>query len=228
MECMDDLLERVQQTGAPLVDDETATFLWEGDQAPQLVGDFNGWGRRSSETLFRKVALRVWRCTIPLPSDAYLEYSFRLGGERIHDPLNPNLVSDGVGGFHKWFSMPGFHETPLTEEQPHGVKGTVTHHEVECGMFAMGETRTVRLYQPPVDEACPLLVVLDGQEYLERGRLVNIVDNLIGEGRIRPINMALVDHGGRARVIEYNCSDSTIGFLERVETLAREHLSLLE
>ena len=40
-----------------------------------------------------------------------------------------------------------------------------------------------------------------------------IVDNLIDQRRIRPIALALVENGGQARVVEYACSDATIGFV---------------
>lgn len=225
---MDDLLARARLSGTPLVDDGAATFVWEGDEAPQLIGDFNGWGRRPPKTALEEAEPHVWAATLSFPSDAYLEYSYRLGEGRVDDPLNPRLTPNGVGGYHNWFAMPGFRETPLTEERPEVERGTVVALEVECGVVAVGETRIVHLYRPPVEAACPLLFVLDGQDYLERGRLVTIVDILIAERRIRPINMALVDHGGQARFLEYNCSDATLGFLDRIQKSAREHLDLLE
>ena len=89
----------------------------------------------------------------------------------------------------------------------------------------LGETRTVHLYRPPTDEPCPLLVVFDGVAYIEHGRLPHIVDNLITQERIRPVNMAFVDNGGQARVVEYACSDATVRFVEwTILPLAREHL----
>jgi enterochelin esterase family protein len=163
-----------------------------------------------------------------LPRDAYLEYSYRLADERVHDPLNPKMTSNGMGGFQNWFAMPDFTETPLSVERSDIPRGTVTHHEVETRGYAIGETRGVHLYRPATNDPCPLLVVFDGQDYLDRGRIVPIVDNLIAEGRIRPINMALVDHGREARIIEYSCSDATVHFLQRIIVpLAETHLSIL-
>jgi S-formylglutathione hydrolase FrmB len=37
-----DLLERVRPEGNPLIDGETATFLWQGESAPQLIDDLHG------------------------------------------------------------------------------------------------------------------------------------------------------------------------------------------
>ena len=41
----------------------------------------------------------------------------------------------------------------------------------------------------------PLLVVYDAQDYLTRGRITQIVDNLIAQGRIEPFAIALLDNG---------------------------------
>jgi enterochelin esterase family protein len=74
-----------------------------------------------------------------------------------------------------------------------------------------------------------LLVVLDGRDYRTRAKLPIIVDNLIAQKRIRPIALALVQHGGQARFIEYMCNDATLGFLLReVLPLAQAQLNLLD
>ncbi len=74
-----------------------------------------------------------------------------------------------------------------------------------------------------------LMVVWDGRDYLRRGRLVQIIENLVHQGRMRPVALAMVDDGRLARMAEYACSEGTLGFLmERVLPLAREHLNLVE
>jgi enterochelin esterase-like enzyme len=51
---------------------------------------------------------------------------------------------------------------------------------------------------------------------------------LIAEGRIRPIALALVEHGDQARFVEYACSEATVAFLERaVLPLAHAELDLI-
>jgi enterochelin esterase family protein len=74
-----------------------------------------------------------------------------------------------------------------------------------------------------------LLVVLDGPDYLRRVRLPVIVDNLIAQGRIRPLALAMVDSSAAARFIEYACSEATVGFLTQIVVpYARQHLNLLD
>jgi enterochelin esterase-like enzyme len=99
---------------------------------------------------------------------------------------------------------------------------------VETDEFAAGEERAVYLYHPPVKGPVPLLFVLDGVDYLRRGKLPVIVDNLIAQKRIRPLALAMVQNGGKYRSLEYSCSESLLGLLmERLLPLAREHLDLL-
>ncbi len=37
------LLKRLKKEQTPVVDGNIATFVWKGDSAPDLVGDFTGW-----------------------------------------------------------------------------------------------------------------------------------------------------------------------------------------
>jgi enterochelin esterase-like enzyme len=104
----------------------------------------------------------------------------------------------------------------------------VTRHIMENRWLLANGRRAVYLYQPPVSEPCPLVVVYDGFEYYHRDHLPTIVDNLINQRRIRPIALAMVAHGGPARGIEYGCSEATVGFLmEHVLPLAEEHLNII-
>jgi enterochelin esterase family protein len=224
------LLARAEREGAPLIDGETATFVWRGEEAPQLIGDFNNWGWGPGKPLdLVQVALGVWAQTITLPRDAYIEYAYVRGGEYLRDPLNPQAVGNGVGASNHFFRMPDSVATPLVRQRRGILQGTITSQLVDGGFLIVGGKRVVHLYQPPTTEPVPLLVVFDGQDYYKRARLPQIVDNLIDEGRIRPIALAMVEHGRQARFVEYTCSDSTVGFLLRhVIPLARANLSLLD
>ena len=106
--------------------------------------------------------------------------------------------------------------------------GTLTRHRVDADLLQDDSERDVYLYKPSSGAAVPLLVVYDGYDYFQRGKLATIVDNLIAEKRIRPIAMAFLQNGKSRRTVEYFCSDATIAWLDQeVLPLAREHLRLL-
>jgi enterochelin esterase family protein len=223
------LLERARQNGHPLIDDNTVTFLWEGETAPRIVSDLTQWDE--SPLPMTPIAPGLWACSFDLPPDAYLEYSFYDpdSRERIPDPLNPHKYWNGIHAYNNYFHMPGSRPSPLARRRPEVPRGTVTRHQVESGMRIIGSHRDVYLYQPPMEVPAPLLVVYDGPDYLRRGKLVTIVDNLIAQKRIRPLAMALVQNAGADRHVEYSCADSTLAFLtDRLIPLAKAHLALLD
>jgi enterochelin esterase family protein len=226
---MEALLARARQTGSPVIEDNRATFVWLGDEPPEVIGDFNGFGWREPRVTLAPQSPGVWAQTIDLPRDAYIEYVYRLNGETGLDPLNPRRVSDGIGGRHNYFFMPEAEQTPLARARKGVPRGTISRTVVKNDFLLVGGRRVVHLYRPQVDEPVPLLVVFDGQDYLPRARIAHVVDNLIAQARIRPIAMALVNHGNQARFIEYDCSDATVAFLQReVLPLAAHQMPLVD
>lgn len=223
------LVERLERSGNPLIEADSAVFVWKGETAPHLICDLHDW--EENPRPLRRLSDGVHALRLSLPSDAYLEYAFfdPATGQRLRDPFNPRRTWDGIGHYNHYFYMPAAAPSPLTRPDPAIRRGTVTRHEVPTGDLAAGRTRLVHLYHPPTDEPAPLLVVYDGSDYLRRGRIAVIVDNLIAQKRIRPLALALVQNGGRARMIEYACSEATLGFLlQSVLPLARSQLQLID
>ena len=229
-----EFVRRARQEGTPLIDPQTGqvTLVWRGKTPPQLNGDFDDWGTPGAESLpvgLAEVEPGVWAYTLTLPRDAYIEYAFVLNGRRVADPFNVRSTPNGMGEVNHYFYMPEAAPTSLAVRNRRVAHGELTHHAVEAGDMIVGARRSVYLYQPPSAGPCPLLVVLDGHDYLRRARLPNIVDNLIAQGRIQPVALALVDCSASARFIEYACSEATVSFLlEIVIPYAREHLNLLD
>lgn len=78
----------------PLLQEGTATFIWNGPEPPGLIGDFNQWEVEKSPT-FERIGPGQWATTIQLPPDAYIEYAFQLSDDRT--PSGQGL--DGCGPF---------------------------------------------------------------------------------------------------------------------------------
>jgi len=223
------LVQRARANGNPVIEDERVTFVWAGKSAPRLVDDMHGWEEHPQK--LRRLAKGLWGISFELPRDAYLEYAFYepKTQTRVPDPLNARSIYNGLGNDNHFFYMPDAAPTSLAVQRKGVPRGRVTHHRVETWMLADDSERDIYFYRPPVREPAPLLVVYDGGDYLERGKLNLIVDNLIAEKRIRPIAMAFLQNGGDHRGVEYACSDATIAWLEHVVLpLARKKLNLVD
>jgi len=229
-------IQRARGSGNPIIDGNRATFIWEGKTAPYLMSDLNDWDEKSKP--FKRVSPRripasekpIWSCSLSLPSDAYLEYAFHdpKTQTRFLDPLNRRTVNNGVGGRNNFFYMPEAVPSPFVFRRADVPSGSVKGYRVESKWLRDDSERQIYLYKPPVKESVPLLVVYDGQDYLNRAKLGTIVDNLIAEKRIRPIAMAFLPSAARWRSIEYACSDATLFWVDQVILpFARKKLRLL-
>lgn len=225
------LLDRAHASGSPIIDGEQAVFVWEGDQPPYLIGDFNAWDP-DVDAQWVEAGAGLWSYTLTLPTDAYMEYAFLTEPRdeaRIIDPLNQHSTPNGMGHINNYFYMPAGEPTSLTE-RGHAVHlGKVTRHRIENKWLLATGKRWIHLYHPPTEIPVPLIVVYDARDYITRGRITHIVDNLITRGSIRPVALALLNNGGPARGIEYSCNDATVGFVTgEVLPLAQEHLQLID
>jgi enterochelin esterase family protein len=214
-------------TGNPVIESETVTFFWQGKTAPLLMDDLHNWDE-NPQTM-QRTGVELWSYSMSLAPDTYLEYAFLdpKTRERVPDPFNPNSIWNGIDAFNHYFYMPRGGPTQLIQPVKGVATGMVTRHKVPTNEYVVGANRIVYLYEPPVKTPVPLVVVYDGPDFLKRGKLNIIVDNLITAKRVRPFAMALVQNGGPARSLEYSCSESTLGFVfECVIPLAQEHLTL--
>ena len=229
-------LARAQSEGAPLIDEHSATFVWQGDDPPLLRGDWNDWDvsqplpwrrvRRARGTL---PATPLWIATLELAPDVYMEYCLGTDEARVDDPLNPRRVSNGMGKYNHCFYMPQGGPTPLARRDRNAPRGEGVQLDLPTEMLVAGSRRRLILYRPMTPGPVPLLLVYDGPDYLRRASLAVVVDNLIAQRRIRPIALAMLANGRGARMAEYGGSDGTLAFVhEMVLPAARQHLDLID
>ncbi len=212
---MSELLARAKREGTPLLDGNRATFVWEGETAPFLHMEQDLW----AATTLQEASPGIWTHSVELPADAYVEYNYATIAQDpetiVPDPFNQRTFDTGIGHFNHFFSMPQRVHTPLIERQAGVVQGVVTEYIIGgkpfAGAFGRDEgQRPIWVYDPPVDEAVPLLVVYDGKDYQERGKIVEIVDNLIARGAMRPVAMLLIENAGNERVMEYHHGEALL------------------
>lgn len=225
---VDSPVERAQRSGAPVVDEAGATFVWAGDGPPPVVfGDWCAW-EADAGTKLEAVPGGGFAARLPFADDAYVEYAFIRRGRRVPDPLNPHRVDNG---FDKWNEQLWMPSAPrrLDDLRSRDVPpGTVTGGRIRLGWLAAPpRERRLDLYVPaatlaPNVEELPLLLVLDGPDYLERGELTRTLDALIAAGEMAPLAAAFLANAGEARPIEFGASDFTLAVLADVVVPAAE------
>ncbi len=169
--------------------DRTITFRYYAPnaQAVTVSGELDG-----KPHPMTKGENGIWSTTVgPLAPDIYT-YSFNVDGITSLDPRNTN-TKYGYGGFGPVSVVQVSGETPAFYD----VK-PVPHGEVRIRPYtskALGLSRTIWVYTPPSYEKgkdFPVLYLLHGGGDIESGwtmigRANNILDNLIAEGKAKPM-----------------------------------------
>jgi enterochelin esterase-like enzyme len=218
----------------PRVDAGGATFAWHGAGLPPIVaGSWCGWDPARGLRMER--VGDGWEARLEIQDDAYAEYRLYHGDRVVTDPGNRDRVNNGVNGRNHRFWMPRATrraEALMARNVPRGRVGRAT---LDLGWLAAPPTRRrVAFYLPDVAvrdaelrRSLPLLVVLDGIDYLRRGGLAEMLDALIADGSMAPVAALFIDHAGAGRPSEYAANDFTVASLaDIVVPAAVEELGL--
>jgi enterochelin esterase-like enzyme len=212
----------------PAIGEDKVIFRWKGKGPAAVMGDFNEWDAENPAPMIEATP-GIWELTLEFPADTYMEYVLLVRGKRRLDPHNPDHIYNGAGGFNNFFYMPGAAPTPYAPFGKITALGRMSEHIITDRMHLVNRKRRVTFYQPPGEGPFPLLVVYDGKDYLQRGRITQIVDALAAEGSIQPVALALVENAGSHRFLEYACSEPTVSFLlNTLIPLAQKELPLLD
>jgi enterochelin esterase family protein len=136
-------------------------------------------------------------------------------GRVIDDPLCLNTCDSGIGGRNSYFMIGDFREAPELNWMPTIPHGRVEEFDFESRILRNRRRIHIHLplgYDSDLARRFPSLYVHDGGEYLNRGRLPTLLDNLIFGKEIPPLITIMVDPVERGR--EYRASEDYAGFLE--------------
>jgi enterochelin esterase family protein len=136
----------------------------------------------------------VWSATTDvLKPDVYM-YQFSVDGMTVNDPSNPNLATSYGTGGRSVVMVPG---AVAWSPVPGVAKGTVSRHSYHSDV--VGDDREFFVYTPAGydakrKEAYPVLYLLhglgdDAQSWLTQGNANVILDNLIAQGKAKPMIM---------------------------------------
>ena len=216
--------------GAPVVspeihDNNTVTFRLKAPKAVKVqvtgdflptqkiktpFGEFDGPGADLKENKDG-----VWEFTTPEPLKPELySYTFLVDGLKINDPANVYMIRD-VASVTNVFIIGGDERIDLykVNKVPHGTVSKVWYNSPTLGM-----DRRLTVYTPAGYETSgkryPVFYLLHGMggdenAWSELGRTAQILDNLIAQGKAKP--MIVVMTNGNA-ALEAAPGESSLGF----------------
>lgn len=133
----------------------------------------------------------VWEFKTPILGSELYNYSFIVDGFSSTDPSNPFLVRDVASATNIFIVGGGHADLFKTNDIPHG---TVTRRWYDSPGLKMD--RRITIYTPPgyetSTEKYPVLYLLHGaggdeEAWIALGRTAQIMDNLIAEGKAKPM-----------------------------------------
>jgi len=140
----------------------------------------------------------MWMTSFDLEPDARVEYKIavhRHGRQRLRlDALNPHRAANPWGA-NSELRGAAYQPPPWTVRRPGMARGTVTRHDFESAVF--DEERSFHMYTPFKGQPDTVIVVHDGDDYLQYAGLAKVLDNLIHDGEIPPVAALLIDSGDR-------------------------------
>lgn len=194
--------------------DNSVTFrlIAPNAQKVQVTGDFLPAGN-SGKVDMMKNENGLWEYTsTPLEPEFY-SYSFLVDGLKINDPNNVFLNRD-IASLHNVFLIDGGRASLYkVNNVPHGSILQCWYNSPTLQM-----NRRLTIYLPPFygtsQKEYPVLYLLHGmggdeESWMERGRLAQIMDNLIAQGKVKP--MIVVMSNGNASQ-EAAPGESSLGF----------------
>jgi enterochelin esterase family protein len=183
--------------------DKTVTFRIFAPKADSIkvTGDFfpqkkglnlnEAWGKSNFAPL-SKNENGIWEFTTPesLPSELY-SYSFVVDGVKVIDPANVYIRRDVASVTNIFIIDGGRGDVYKVNNVPHGTVASRWYDSPTLGF-----TRRITIYTPPGYENSkmkyPVLYLLHGsggdeQSWIELGRAAQILDNLLAQGKIKPM-----------------------------------------
>jgi len=196
--------------------DNTVTFRFQAPDAKEvkITGDWmpaQGW--TPGTEIMKKDEKGIWSYTSPvLPSDLY-GYSFIADGIRCTDPNNVYLIRDVASVTNVFITGGGQGDLYKVNNVPHGSVTRRWYNSPSLGMM-----RRITIYTPAgyetSKESYPVLYLLHGmggdeEAWINLGRTSQILDNLIAQGKAKPM-IVVMPNGNVAQ--EAAPGESSLGF----------------
>jgi enterochelin esterase family protein len=196
--------------------DNTVTFRFLAPNAREvkITGDWmQGQGWNPGSELMTKDEKGVWSYTTGVLSSDLHSYSMLVDGLKCTDPNNVYLIRDVASVFNVFITGGGRADLFKVNKVPHGTVARRWYDSPGTGL-----TRRITVYTPAGYEEgtdkYPVLYLLHGmggdeEAWIALGRASQIMDNLIAQGKARP--MIVVMSNGNV-VQEAAPGESSLGY----------------
>lgn len=192
--------------------ERTVTFRMFAPKAEEVTVEADFFERTKMQTPLgtvevpeRKAMTRditgVWSLTVEMPNPELHTYCFYVDGMRMVDPNNVYMIRD-IATYTNYFLVDGeLSANYFVREVPHGTVSKVWYPSPNLGM----ERRRMTVYTPAGyedgTERYPVLYLLHGaggdeNAWSELGRAVQILDNLIAQGKAKPMIVVMPNGNG--------------------------------
>lgn len=194
----------IEDKSIPLVQEDSVAFFYRGNaNSVSWLGDFNGWGydKKFNNKGTQIPNTDIWILKTSFPKNGRFDYKILVNGsDWVIDNFNPNQQWSGVGGGspNSELRMPDWKPEPVSM-QKEGVTKGILIWDILLASKTLGYQITYNVYLPAgysSSQVYPVIYVTDGYEYLHErlGNMATIMDNLIHEGKIKPIVAIFIDH----------------------------------
>lgn len=140
----------------------------------------------------------IWEFTTPQPLDSELyNYTFTVDGLRINDPSNVHMIRDVASVTNIFIIKGGKGDLYSVNDIPHGSVARRWYNSP-----TLREQRRITIYTPPGyengNQAYPVFYLLHGsggdeEAWIALGRTSQIMDNLIAQGKAKPMIVVMTN-----------------------------------
>lgn len=202
---------------SPEVKGQTVTFKLLAPNAKEVLVEADFFEKVKRQTSFGMMEASgqipmvkgedgVWTYTTSMPSLELHTYCFYVDGVRMLDPSNVYMIRD-IATYTNYFLVDGeLSQNYLVREVPHGTVSKVWYPSPTLGM----ERRRMTVYTPAgyddSNKQYPVLYLLHGaggdeNAWSELGRAVQILDNLIAQGKAEPMIVVMPNGNGAQEAV---------------------------
>ena len=197
---------------SPELKNQTVTFKLLAPNAKEVVVEADFFEKVKRQTSFGVMETPgqipmvkgkdgVWTYTTSMPSPELHTYCFYVDGMRMLDPSNVYMIRD-IATYTNYFLVDGeLSQNYFVREVPHGTVSKVWYPSPTLSM----ERRRMTVYTPAgyedSNKQYPVLYLLHGaggdeNAWSELGRAIQILDNLIAQGKAEPMIVVMPNGNG--------------------------------